>query len=265
MRSKAIIHDFEAFRRLIDRVLQHPVIAANEYPAWFSRGEANETQVKNQIGQWGVFSNYFLESQVKRVVRSRTEKSRKESLIILLNEFGVPFGKDGEVEGQKFGEKHIHFNWLCDIARQLKLDMDRFGIWESGTSATQKFVMDLDKVYGSFDPWISEGASFGIENWASSFIGTEKENLNFWHQHIVGYRAFNEKHRKPLGLSPLKLKFFTYHFGLELKHRGSVEKELEENYLTPNFDREKFLEGMEGALDAIYILWQGLNETRKTL
>jgi hypothetical protein len=69
----------------------------------------------------------------------------------------------------------------------------------------------------------------------------------------------------PQGLVPLNVGFFQYHFNLEIAHVANVEHELEEVFFDPGFDENKWFEGAQKALDAIHILWLGLEESRKQL
>ena len=60
-----------AFRERLDReVLQHPVIRANPYTAWFKLGEFSPVQARAFLVQFSVFSNQFLVAALLRVINA---------------------------------------------------------------------------------------------------------------------------------------------------------------------------------------------------
>src|SRR4051812_29924346 len=62
---------FLAFQERLNReLLQHRVIRANPYTAWFRRGEQNEAQVRAFIVQFSVFSNQFLIAQLNKMINA---------------------------------------------------------------------------------------------------------------------------------------------------------------------------------------------------
>lgn len=262
-------------RHLMDRlqreIHQHPVIVNNPYTKWFKMGNANTEQVKDLVLQFSVFSNYFLVIQCKRMVNAPSEAVMKLARDIMVNELGVKMNTTednfGDTDGNKFQHKNAHLNWLRKIGEMLDLDPDTLGNWSIGTEATHKFLEQLEEAYGSRDNNIGGGASFAIETWAGHGIGHGEENEynNFWKELVIGLEVYNKKHREPEGKAPIGMGFFQHHFDIEAGHVKTVEKELEEEFFSPGFDEEKWFEGARRALQAIYIFWLGLNETRKKL
>src|SRR5688572_9176160 len=86
----------KAFRERLDReVLQHPVIRANPYTAWFKQGEFTQAQARAFLVQFSVFSNQFLVAQLQKVLNAETVEEMRASKEILANEIGVGFRGTG--------------------------------------------------------------------------------------------------------------------------------------------------------------------------
>lgn len=260
----------QAFLEHLDRierdVYSHEVIRANPYTKWFKRGEATTEQVVDLIVQFSVFSNHFIPLEAKRMVNAATEEEEKEARAILGSEIGVAIdAATGSIEGRRFSHNSAHIKWLRDIGEMLGLDRNQLGKWVLGTPATQRFLKQLEEVYGNPDNNIGSGASFAIESWAGYGIGKgeEAESGNFWKELVVGLEAFNVRNRQ--GLPPLSIGFFKFHFGLESGHVANVEHELYEVFFRPDFDREKWFAGASRALEAILVFWKGLDEARRRL
>jgi hypothetical protein len=253
---------------LTSRVYAHEVIQWNPYTKWFRRGEATTAQVIDLVIQFSVFSNHFIPLEAKRMVNAATEAEEKEARAILGSEIGVSIdAATGNIEGHRFSHNAAHIKWLRDIGEMLGLDRNQLGKWALGSDDTHRFLKQLEDVYGNPDNNIGSGASFAIESWAGYGIGKgdEAESNNFWRELIVGLEGYNERNRKGLGLIPLNIGFFKFHFGLETGHVANVENELTEVFMRDDFDREKWIHGAMRALEAILIFWNGLDETRKKL
>lgn len=261
--------DFAAFREILEReFFSHPVIRANPYTAWFSRGEADDAQVEDLVIQFSVFSNHFLVAQVKRMVNAGTLEGEACARAILVNECGVGLDpRSGSAEGRVFASANAHLNWLRELGAELGLAPMALGRWENALPSTKRFLLDLERTYGSRDGQVGSGASFAIETWAAHGLGlgTELEAGNFWCQLIRGLEAHNRAWRAPRGLSPLPLGFFKYHRALESGHGAGVWAELEKSFAEPGFDAARFLRGGKRALNAINAFWLGLDESRRRL
>src|SRR5262245_53069955 len=248
---------------LTSRVFAHELIQRNPYSKWFKLGEANTEQLIDLVVQFSVFSNHFIPLEAKRMVNAATEEEEKEARAILGSEIGVSIdAATGNIEGHRFSHSAAHIKWLRDIGEMLGLDRNQLGKWALGSPATHDFLKRLEQVYGSPDNNIGSGASFAIESWAGFGIGkgAEAEANNFWRELIVGLEGYNQRNRKNLGLPPLNIGFFRFHFGLETGHVANVENELTEVFARPDFDRVKWLFGAHEALEAIMIFWKGLDE-----
>ncbi|MBI4056189.1 MAG: hypothetical protein HY399_01415 [Elusimicrobia bacterium] len=260
---------FESFKNTIEKdFFKHPVVTSNPYTQWFKQGWTDTEQLVDLITQFSVFSNHFLVVQVKRMVNASTEEGERSARYILMNECGVSIdSRTGSTEGRVFSTSNAHLNWLREIGALLGLGPMDLGQWEKGSESTHRFLQGLDRTYGNHDGQIGAGASFAIETWAASGIGhgPEAESKNFWKELIVGIEGYNRNHRLPLGLEPLPLGFFQYHFEIESGHGANVWHELEETFHQPGFDPKKFLRGGREALDAIHTFWIGLDQTRKSL
>src|SRR5262245_44272989 len=253
---------------LTSRVFAHEVIQRNPYTKWFKLGEANTQQVIDLVVQFSVFSNHFIPLEAKRMVNAATEEEEKEARAILGSEIGVSIdATTGNIEGHRFSHNAAHIKWLRDIGEMLGLDRNQLGKWGLASPATQEFLKRLEDVYGSPDNNIGSGASFAIESWAGFGIGKgeEPESNNFWRELIVGLERYNRKSRKDIGLVPLNIGFFRFHFGLESGHVANVEHEMAEVFFAPDFDAEKWFYGGAEALKAIHVFWKGLDESRQKL
>jgi hypothetical protein len=253
---------------LIAVVFAHEVIQRNPYTKWFKLGEANTEQVVDLVVQFSVFSNHFIPLEAKRMVNAATEEEEKEARAILGSEIGVSIdAATGNIEGHRFSHNAAHIKWLRDIGEMLGLERNQLGKWSLASSATQEFLKRLEEVYGSPDNNIGAGASFAIESWAGFGIGKgeDPEANNFWRELIVGLEKYNQKHRKGLGLPPLNIGFFRFHFGLETGHVANVESELAGVLQRSDFDQTKWLWGASEALDAILVFWKGLDHSRLQL
>ncbi len=258
--------DFSDFRRRIDaELLDHPVIHANPYTAWFQTGAADHDHIVDLVVQFSVFSNHFLVAQVKRMVFAQTLEGEACARSILMSECGVALDPaSGSVEGHAFASRNAHLNWLRELGRALGLGPMELGRWKTATHATRKFLRGLERAYGSPDEDVGAGASFAIESWAAFGIGrgARLESRNFWKQLIDGLEEHNRRVRAPQGLPALPLGFFKWHFEVESGHGANVEQELQAAFRRPGFSPEKFLRGGRQALDAIQTFWLGLDAAR---
>jgi pyrroloquinoline quinone (PQQ) biosynthesis protein C len=266
------VENFQDFLKQVDReFFQHRVITNNEYTQWFQNGTATDEQLRYFIRQFSVFSNQFLVAALLKVINSPTLQQSRSSREILLNELGVIYRKlDGtteskptktEVEKDREGDPEFvstegtvdggicrfraaHFEWLTAVAEGLGLHYEDIGKRKHGSPSTLHFCDELQRLYGSDDPNIAEGASFAVENWAAA---------GFWQELEDGLT-----HIKQTRHPHLRLAFFTWHNRVEAQHAGHTLEELEEVYFKPGFDRAKFIQGGKEILDAIAVFWDGL-------
>jgi hypothetical protein len=271
------VEDFQTFLADVDRTfLQHRIILDNAYTRWFSEGRATDQELTHFIKQFSVFSNQFLIAALLKVINSPTLQRSRSSREILLNELGVIYRKPGQVTGttttpssdnaDREGDPELvstegtvdggicrfraaHFEWLMGVAEGLGLNFEDIGKRKHGTPTTLHFCDELQRLYGSDDPHLAEGASFAVENWAAA---------GFWQQLEDGLIQLKQ-HRYP----QLRLAFFTWHNRVEAQHAGHTLEELEEVYFQPGFDRDKFMQGGQEILEAIAVFWDGLERDRQ--
>jgi hypothetical protein len=270
------VDDFREFLAEVDRdLLHHRIITNNTYTGWFREGKATDQELKHFIRQFSVFSNQFLIAALLKVLNAPTLQQARASKEILMNELGVIYRKPGQpvagrsnmtdeekeregdpdlvspegtVEGGIYRFRAAHFEWLVGIGETLGMGFADMGKRSHGRPSTLHFCDELQRLYGSADGQIAEGASFAVENWAAAGFWQELEDG------LLRIRA--ERHPK------LKLAFFTFHNRLEAQHAGHTMEELEEVYFSPEFSREKFFQGGREILDAVAIFWDGLNADR---
>jgi hypothetical protein len=270
------VDDFRDFLAQVDRdFMHHRIILNNEYTRWFQRGEATDEELKHFIKQFSVFSNQFLIAALLKVINAPTLEQARASKEILMNELGVIYRKPGQavgaranlseddkdregdpdlvstegtVDGGIFRFRAAHFEWLLAVGAGLGLTFQDMGKRKHGTPSTLHFCDELQRLYGSDDGQIAEGASFAVENWAAA---------GFWQELEDGLMKIKQQ-RHP----KLKLAFFTWHNRVEAQHAGHTMEELEKVYFDEGFDRDKFFHGGKEILEAIAVFWDGLNEDR---
>jgi hypothetical protein len=156
---------------------------------------------------------------------------------------------EGTVDGGVCRFQAAHFEWLCKFAEGIGLGFHDLGKRRHGRPGTLHFCDELQRLYGSEDPQIAEGASFAVENWAAA---------GFWQELEDGLFKIKQA-RYP----HLRLAFFTWHNRVEAQHAGHTMEELEEVYFDPDFQRDKFFQGGREILDAVAAFWDGLEEDRR--
>lgn len=274
--SRSQIDDFESFLHQVDRVfLQHPIITQNAYTQWFQQGTATDGELRHFIQQFSVFSNQFLVAALLKVINAPTLQQSRASREILLNELGVIYRRldgtiaaqsnkteeqkdregdpefvstEGTVDGGICRFRAAHFEWLIAVAESLGLHYEDIGQRKHGRPTTLHFCDALQRLYGSEEPNIAEGASFAVENWAAA---------GFWQELENGLTRIKQT-RYP----NLRLAFFTWHNRVEAQHARHTLEELETVYFQPTFDRAQFIQGGQAILEAIAVFWNGLESDR---
>ncbi len=197
----------DGFRDFLDRVdrdlLHHRIITDNLYARWFAEGNASNAELVHFIRQFSVFSNQFLIAALLRVINAATLSQARAAKEILMNELGVIYrrtdGKtsvaaaaddatkdregdpdlvstEGTVDGGLFRFRAAHFEWLLAVGEALGLGFDDMGKRRHGRPYTLQFCDELQRLYGSEDDRIAEGASFAVENWAAAGFWQELED-----------------------------------------------------------------------------------------
>ncbi|BAY23620.1 hypothetical protein NIES2100_34120 [Calothrix sp. NIES-2100] len=274
--TQAQVESFRDFLTEVEReFLQHRIITNNTYTQWFSNGTATDTELRHFLKQFSVFSNQFLIAALLKAINSPTLQQSRASREILLNELGVIYRQSGQNVGERIEQteaqkdregdpelistegtvdggicrfRAAHFEWLLGVAEGLGLHYEELGKRKHGRPSTLHFCDELQRLYGSDDSQIAEGASFAVENWAAA---------GFWQELEDGLTRIKQTRHPQLHLA-----FFTWHNRVEGQHAGHTLEELEEVYFQSNFDRSKFILGGREILDAIAIFWYGLNEDR---
>jgi hypothetical protein len=270
------------YRLLDDRVARkffsHPVIVDNKFTEWFEEGNFDKTDLRHFVVQFSVFSNLFIEAQLKKTINAPTIEAMHASKEILLNELGVVFRNpnptktqkepctdcsnsktcadtesqlvetEGTVDGGTFRFAAAHFEWLLRMAPHLDLTFLDMGKRRNGTRSTLFFCDELCRIYGSEDPQVALGASFGVENWAAA---------GFWKELVRGLEIFKRRECPDLPLA-----FFTWHDRVEDQHAMHTFTELEKDYFSTDLDEDKFIQGATEMLDGVKSFWDGLNSDR---
>jgi hypothetical protein len=261
----------KAYHRLLDRVekeiLTHDVIVNNKYTRWFKDGDFDREDLRHFLIQFSVFSNLFIEAQLKKVINAPTLEAMHASKEILMNELGVVFRKPGEkaapaskdvdaalvgtegtVDGGTFRFPAAHFEWLLRMISHVGLAFDDVGKRRHGSKSTLFFCDELSRLYGSDDPHIGLGASFAVENWAAA---------GFWKELIQGLEAYKKREK-----SKMPIAFFTWHDRVEDQHAAHTWTELEEDFFSTDVDEDKFIRAGREMLDGVKAFWDGLHEAR---
>jgi hypothetical protein len=260
----------EAYERLLGRIereiLPHSVIVNNEFTAWFKTGRFDADDLRHFLVQFSVFSNLFIEAQLKKVINAPTLEAMHASKEILMNELGVVFrkagakaaadagvdaelvGTEGTVDGGTFRFPAAHFEWLLRMITHAGLGFNDVGKRRHGTPSTLFFCDELSRLYGSDDPHAGLGASFSVENWAAA---------GFWKELIQGLESYKKREK-----SQMPIAFFTWHDRVEDQHAAHTAEELREAFFTDGFDQEKFLVGAREMLEGVNAFWAGLEADR---
>lgn len=240
----------EEFRAEVDSLINnHPIVKANAFTKWFSKGEFTLDQLRYFTVQFSVFSHLFIEAQLLKCINAPDLESYRAGKEILMNELGVTFTKDGTVQGGRFTFNAAHFEWLIDFAKHLGLHFEELGKRSFGTPSTLYFCDALKTWYGSADSSIAAGASHGIEHWAAA---------GFWKELIAGLEKIKEQQ-----IPELPLGFWSWHDQVEDQHASHTSDELVACYQKPGFSQENFLKGTAAMLDAVAVFWNGLDADRK--
>ena len=265
---------FLAFQqRINEQLLQHPVITANHYTAWFSFGRQTREQVRAFVVQFSVFSNQFLVAQLQKMINADTLEGMRVSKEILANEIGVSFNAEqvqngskpetraeetdapsvteGSVNGGIFRFKAAHFEWLMKIAGKVGLGFADMGRRCHATPATLFYCDELIRLYGNSDYRTSQAASYAVENWAAA---------GFWDELSAGLERYNRRTGADLPLG-----FFTWHSRIESQHALHTQEELEVLYFSRDIDEDDFIRVGNKMLDGVAAFWDGLDEQRRHL
>ncbi len=270
------VDDFRDFLERVDRdLLEHRVITDNAYTRWFREGKATDAELVHFVRQFSVFSNQFLVAALLRVINAPTLQQARSAKEILMNELGVIYRKnsalsvpsravdedakdregdpdlvstEGTVDGGTFRFRAGHFEWLIAVGDALGLGFQDMGKRRHGRPYVLRFCDELQRLFGSEDDQIAEGASFAVENWAAA---------GFWQELEDGLLEI-----KATRLPALKVAFFTWHNRVEAQHAGHTMEELEDVFFAPNFNEARFFKGAHEVLDAIAKFWDGLEHDR---
>jgi hypothetical protein len=274
--SDAQVDAFRDFLQRVDRDLfHHRIITDNAYTRWFRSGQASDAELRHFVQQFSVFSNQFLVAALLRVINAPSLGQARAAKEILMNELGVIYrrsqGKEvstdaideesmdregdpelvsteGTVDGGICRFRAAHFEWLLAVGEALGLGFDDMGKRRHGRPYTLQFCDELQRLYGSDDGQIAEGASFAVENWAAA---------GFWQELEDGLLQIKERR-----LPRLRIAFFTWHNRVEAQHAGHTMEELEAVFFNRGFDETRFFQGASEVLDAIAIFWDGLEADR---
>lgn len=255
--------------RIREELLTHRIIARNNFTRWFQAGNISESQVREFIVQFSVFSNLFLIAQLHKTINADTLESMRASKEILANEIGVVFrptrqnrepsgpasatdpdlvSTEGTVEGGTFRFRAAHFEWLLLISEKLGLGFEQVGKRRHGSASTLFFCDELVRLYGSEDYLTSQAASYAVENWAAA---------GFWDELVEGFEKFNAASGMRLPLA-----FFSWHAKLEAQHALHTQEELEELYFSRAVDEDRFIAVGNEMLDGVAVFWDGLYDNR---
>jgi len=217
-------------------ILNHPIIANNQYLDRFSEGVTYE-QARHEMQQFSIFAVHFNAAQAKLLANAPTFEAFEDRLKILLNEYGIPYeqgGFEGELTG-KWNLKHNHFMWILNSAEGLDLGFKDVGKINFALPGTRDFVDATYEYYANEDQSIANVASFGIENWAANKL---------WEPWKKAMQKLNETPGIRINLG-----YITYHDREEKHHAQATINELFDNYREPWFDEDKFIFGAESILN----------------
>ena len=245
----------DAFRDFLDRVdrdlLHHRIITDNAYTRWFRDGQATDAELVHFVRQFSVFSNQFLVAALLRVINAPSlqqaraaqgdpderaggdlpadrrrasctagSSTRRPRTARATPTWSAPRARSMAASS---GSGPRISNGCWPSAKRFGLGFDDLGKRRNGRPYTLRFCDELQRLYGSEDDQIAEGASFAVENWAAA---------GFWQELEDGLL-----HIKATRLPRLKVAFFTWHNRVEAQHAGHTMEELEEVFFDPGSTR----------------------------
>ena len=96
--------------RVKEVVEQHAVVTSNSYTKWFAEGRASREEVRHLAVQFSVFSHFFVEAQLRKVINAPSIEAYRAGKEILMNELGVifrPRGAPRNESGDGFAPDHV--------------------------------------------------------------------------------------------------------------------------------------------------------------
>ena len=152
------------------------------------------------------------------------------------------------MDGGLFRFRAAHFEWLIAVGETLGLGFDDLGKRRHGRPYVLRFCDELQRLFGSEDDQIAEGASFAVENWAAAGFWQDLEDGLLAHQGDPYSRAQGGVlHLAQPGRGPARR-----------SHHGGARRRL----FRPQVRRDAILPGAYEVLDAIALFWDGLEADR---
>jgi hypothetical protein len=293
--------NFDAFKQTIEeRFMGHPVVTANAYTKWFSRGDMPIDHLRRFAIEFSVFSNQFLLAALNRVINADSLHAARESKEILMNELGVIYNKGGidasgtprAPTGDASGASGATGSEgaVQGAGAPGSNDDDREGdpalVSTEGTVDGGKFRFQA----AHFEWLLRFGQSLGLtfDDMGKRRHGSPS-TLHFCDElfRLYGSDDYNEAMGAAFavenwaaagfwkeliaGLEKLKatqvpempLAFFAWHDKIEEQHKAHVWDELRECYESPKFREEPFLAAGVKMLDGVRVFWDGLDAMRR--
>ncbi len=199
------VDDFRDFLDRVDRdLLHHRVITDNAYTQMVSRGEGDGCRagplrppvfgVLESVLGGGIAASDQRPDVATGSVRQgnpheraggdlpakgqRTPAATRDVAEESKEREGDPdlVSTEGTVDGGLFRFRAAHFEWLLAVGETLGLGFDDLGKRRHGRPYVLQFCDELQRLFGSEDDQIAEGASFAVENWAAAGFWQELED-----------------------------------------------------------------------------------------
>ena len=291
--------NFDAFKQMIEaRFMGHPVVTANAYTKWFSRGEMPVDHLRRFTIEFSVFSNQFLLAALNRVINADSLHAARESKQILMNELGVIYNKSGNDTVVTSPAQSADASGASGAPRSEGAlrgagapgsKEDREGdpalVATEGTVDGGKFRFQA----AHFEWLLRFGQSLGLtfDDMGKRRHGSPS-TLYFCDElfRLYGSDDYNEamgaafavenwaaagfwkeliaglEKMKATQVPEMPLAFFTWHDKIEEQHKAHVWDELRECYESSKFCEEPFITAGVKMLDGVKVFWDGLNDMR---
>jgi pyrroloquinoline quinone (PQQ) biosynthesis protein C len=226
--SDGFYHEMKAF-------VDHHGAINNPYLDRFALGEIDREEFPRFALEFYQFSRFFPRILVTQLVNTEDEEVAAELTKVLVSELG-----DGDPAKR-------HELLYRDFLRSVGIDVGD-ALREPMLPSTRAYILGMEKLYSSANRHLALGASFGLENMATTM----------WDHLLPGLRTMKQRWYPFMDMT-----YFTFHRELENTHEEAMERAMAAQVgdAGPR-ERRDFREGAKRVLDYLEGFWMGLEAKR---
>lgn len=222
-------------------VLKHNAIN-NSYLRWFRTGDLSNQELYDFSIEFYNFARFFPKILVAQLVNTEDELVADELTRVLYSELG---------EGQTENRHELLYR---KFLRSIGINVHE-ALSQPMMPTTKAYIDGMEELYGSGNHEQALGASFGLENMATTM----------WDQLIPGLTTVQYSRRPTMDIT-----YFSFHRELESTHEEAMKNAVaafqahaasDEEHLSPH-KREEFWYGVTKVLDYLEGFWMGLERKR---